>query len=72
MDGAGGRRLNLAQQARVATSLSQRRFATLLGVSPSVVSRWETGAAPSGPATALLKMIRDHPAKALETLGGPP
>ena len=68
-DGDGGRRqLNLAQQARVATGLSQRRFAKLLGVTPSLISRWETGSPPSGPALALLRVIRDHPATVLETL----
>ena len=71
VDGGGGdvrRQLNLAQQARVATGLSQRRFAKLLGVAPSLISKWETGSPPSGPALALLRVIRDYPAAVIETL----
>jgi DNA-binding transcriptional regulator YiaG len=61
-------RLNLAQRARVATGLSQRQFAKLLGITPSVVCRWEAGRAPSGAALALLKVVVDHPGIVAATL----
>lgn len=65
-------RLNLAQQARVATGLSQRQFAKLLGVAPSVVCRWEAGRSPSGAALALLKVVISYPAVVTEVLTQPP
>lgn len=69
--------LNLAQRARIATGLSQVRFATLLGISRSVVERWERGGMPTGAARALLRVIVDHPAIVTEVLShsseaGPP
>ncbi len=72
----GSSSLNLAQRARVATGLSQRKFAEMLGVSPSVVCRWEAGRPPSGAAHALLLVIVDYPALVAEVLaksrGGDP
>jgi DNA-binding XRE family transcriptional regulator len=65
---AGGERLNLPQKARVAVGLSQRRFAELIGVSRSVVERWEKGRPIPGAARSLLKLIAEHPAIALATL----
>jgi putative transcriptional regulator len=60
--------LNLAQRARVATGLSQRQFAKLLGISPSVICRWETGANPSGAAATLLRVIIEYPGVVLDVL----
>lgn len=62
--------LNLAQQARVAVGLSQRQFAKLLGVAPSVVCRWEAGRPPSGAARALLLVVIEHPGIVTEVLNG--
>ena len=68
-----GRQLNLPQRARIAVGLSQRRFAKLLGVSTSVISRWETGAiVPSGPANALLRVACAFPDAVLDALDTPP
>lgn len=64
--------LNLPQRARVATGLSQVRFAELLGVSRSVIERWERGGTPSGAARALLRVIVDYPAIVMEVLAKPP
>ena len=61
-------RLNLPQQARIAVGLSQRRFAELLGVSRSVVERWEAGKPPTGAAVALLKIVRERPEAVLDAL----
>ncbi len=60
--------LNLPQRARIATGLSQVRFATLLGVSRSVIERWERGGMPTGAAQALLRVIVDHPGIVIEVL----
>lgn len=66
--------MNLAQRARKATSLSQRAFATLLGVSRSQVTRWETGSMkPSAAAESLLLVTAACPREviaALETARG--
>lgn len=68
---AGANDLNLAQRARIALGLSQRRFARLIGVNDSVVSRWEAGGHQNGAAAALMMLIVDHPQAALDTLAGP-
>lgn len=54
----------LARKARELTGLSVRGFASILGVSPAAVSRWESGErTPRGPARTLLRMIEaDHKA----------
>jgi DNA-binding XRE family transcriptional regulator len=65
---ATGGQLNLPQQARIAVGLSQRRFAELIGVSRSVVERWEAGKPPSGAAASLLQLTAKHPEVVLATL----
>lgn len=44
---------------RRAKDLTQKEFATLLGVKPTAVAMWEAGQAPSGPALKLLEMLID-------------
>ncbi len=51
--------------------LSQRRFATLLGVSKRTLENWEQGRRnPTGAARALLKLVDADPEYALKALHG--
>jgi transcriptional regulator with XRE-family HTH domain len=44
------------------TGLSHRRFATVLGVSPATLARWENGQRkPTGAARSLLKIAKHRP-----------
>lgn len=49
-------------KARVATRLSQAKFAALLGVSPRTLQEWEQGRrSPSGAAKTLLRVAETYP-----------
>jgi putative transcriptional regulator len=46
-------------EARIRAGLSRRRFATVLGVSPATLARWESGQRkPTGAARSLLKIAK--------------
>lgn len=63
--------MNITQRARIATDLSQRSFADLLGTTQGVISRWESGeTTPSAPIRKLLKLIIDHPETVPDWLAG--
>jgi len=54
---------------RAETGLSQPQFASLLGVSAATLRNWEQGRRqPTGPARALLRIVKANPRLALETL----
>jgi len=54
---------------RAKTGLSQPQFASLLGVSAATLRNWEQGRRhPTGPARALLRIVKANPRFALETL----
>jgi len=54
---------------RAKTGLSQPQFASLLGVSTATLRNWEQGRRqPTGPARALLRIVKANPRFALETL----
>lgn len=56
---------------RAKTGLSQPRFALLMQVEVSTLRNWEQGRrAPTGPAKALLKAIRNDPEHVLAALAG--
>jgi len=57
------------QAVRAKTGLSQVQFSMLLGVSPGTLRNWEQGRRqPTGPARALLRIVKANPRFALETL----
>lgn len=54
---------------RLATGLSQARFAAVVAVPLGTLRNWEQGRrVPTGPAKVLLKVIEKHPAAVLETV----
>lgn len=54
---------------RSLTGLSQVKFAELLGIELATLRNWEQGRrAPTGPARALLRAIRNNPIDVLEAL----
>lgn len=60
---------NEIQSARRPLGLSQEQFADVFGVSASTLRKWEQGQyAPSGAATALLKVIAQEPDAVLRAL----
>jgi putative transcriptional regulator len=57
------------RSVRDKTGLSQPQFASLLGVSAATLRNWEQGRRqPTGPARALLRIVKANPRFALETL----
>ena len=60
---------NLAFDARMAAQLSQREFATLIGVHYSTIAHWETGKKiPSSLAKSLLKLVSSDAERAQRVL----
>jgi putative transcriptional regulator len=58
-------------EVRIRAGLSRRRFATVLGVSPATLARWESGQRkPIGAARSLLKMARHRPDVFREVFAG--
>ena len=54
---------------REKTGLSQGRFAALIGVSKRTLENWEQGRRhPTGPARALLKILKADPKRAMRAL----
>jgi DNA-binding transcriptional regulator YiaG len=54
---------------RALTGLSQAKFAELLGIELSTLRNWEQGRrAPTGPARALLRAIRNNPVEVIKAL----
>lgn len=54
---------------REQTGLSQNHFARLIGVSKRTLENWEQGRrSPTGPARALLKIVKTNPKKAVQAL----
>ncbi|MFT3820722.1 MAG: helix-turn-helix domain-containing protein [Rubrivivax sp.] len=54
---------------RSLTGLSQTRFAELLGIEAATLRNWEQGRrAPTGPARALLRAIRNNPVEVIKAL----
>ena len=54
--------ISVAARARASVGLSQKDFATLLGVSPRTLQDWEQGRRePSGAAKTLLEVAVAHP-----------
>ena len=52
--------------------LTQKEFATLLGISTSTLRNWEQGRrTPEGPAMALLRVAQKHPQAVLDSLLNP-
>jgi len=68
----GGKRKQVHPKSQVArirlkSGLSQREFASALGVSERTLEEWEQGRrVPSGPARTLLKIAERHPEVLLE------
>ena len=68
----GGKRKQVQPKSQVArirlkSGLSQREFASALGVSERTLDQWEQGRrVPSGPARTLLKIAERHPEVLLE------
>lgn len=65
------RKANPARRARATVDLTQREFAQLLGVSKSVVIRWEKGGKsgkPNAAAVSLLQVIIDYPKQVIDSL----
>lgn len=61
--------MSLARRARLATGLSQREFARLIGTSHVTVARWEAGhRRPSAPAVALLELLARETRVCLQAL----
>ncbi|MDA0791143.1 MAG: NadS family protein [Proteobacteria bacterium] len=60
-----------AKEIREQTGLSQVRFAALIGVSKRTLENWEQGRRhPTGPAKALLRIVKSDPKHALKALHG--
>ena len=60
----------LAKQARAALEITQKDFATLLGVSERTLHQWEQGRrSPSRAALTLLKVARVNPRAVLQAAG---
>lgn len=60
--------LNVREVRRL-TGLSQAKFAELLGIELSTLRNWEQGRrAPTGPARALLRAIRNKPVEVIKAL----
>lgn len=58
-------------EARIRAGLSRQRFATVLGVSPATLARWESGQRkPTGAARSLLKIARLRPDVFREVFAG--
>jgi DNA-binding transcriptional regulator YiaG len=54
---------------RALTGLSQAKFAELLGIELATLRNWEQGRrAPTGPARALLRAIRNNPVAVIQAL----
>ena len=50
------------QQIRATYQLSQKEFASMLGISPNTLQNWEQGRShPQGPARVLLQIATKHP-----------
>jgi putative transcriptional regulator len=61
-------RINI-QQLRARYKLSQRQFASLLGISAATLRNWEQGRrTPVGPARILLQVAARHPEVLLENI----
>ena len=61
-DGKGGMVASDVARARMASGLTQQKFASLLGVSPRTLQEWEQGRKrPSGAARTLLKIAGINP-----------
>lgn len=59
-----------ARQARMTLGLSQEDFATLIGTAVGTVRKWELGTRkPSGPARALIDVIKKEPKAVRRALG---
>ncbi|SDP40181.1 hypothetical protein SAMN04488061_2864 [Filomicrobium insigne] len=43
------------------SGVSQAEFARLIGMSPMGVQKWASGGKPSGPAAAILRIVRERP-----------
>ena len=57
---------------RQATGLSQQKFANIIRVDVGTLRNWEQGRRdPTGPARALLHIIKTNPQGALRALAGP-
>lgn len=57
------------RSVRSLTGLSQAKFAELLGIELSTLRNWEQGRrAPTGPARALLRAIRNNPVAVIQAL----
>ncbi len=57
------------KQIRIATKLSQRRFASVVNIELATLRNWEQGRrSPSGPAKALLRAIQMDPIHVLRAL----
>ncbi len=62
-------RAQLAREAREALDLSQRELASLLGVPPATVGRWEASMRdPGAIGEALFRLILDSPTRSLRAL----
>lgn len=60
----------IARKARLATGLTQREFARLIGANHITVSKWETGArCPSQVALSLLHLLATGSEECMHTLG---
>lgn len=61
-----------ARQIREQSGLSQRDFATMMGISTATLRNWEQGRRkPEGPARILLKVVSTHPEIVWEVVAPP-
>jgi putative transcriptional regulator len=59
------------RKIRQSTGLSQVKFAEVIEVGVGTLRNWEQGRRdPTGPAKALLKVIKNDPKRTIETLAG--
>ena len=59
------------KEIREQTGLSQVRFAAMIGVSKRTLENWEQGRRhPTGPAKALLRIVKSDPKHAIKALHG--
>jgi putative transcriptional regulator len=57
-------------RVRKKLGVSQKKFASLMGISQDTLQNWEQGRRhPTGPARVLLKVAARHPKVLLETVG---